>query len=131
MPHHSNTISVIKLKCPKCHQGDLFLNKNTYQYKGFFDMPNNCSKCNQDFLIEPGFYYGAMYSSYAITIIINVTVFLILGLFLEYNIGLFLTIDLFVLLITMPYVFKVSRAIWLAIMVKYDPKAILKYEQKT
>ncbi len=130
MPHHSNVLSVIKLKCPKCHEGDLFINKNTYKYKGFFDMPENCTKCNQDFQIETGFYLGAMYSSYAITIIINVTVFLILSLFLEYNIGLFLTIDLFILLLTMPYVFKISRAIWLAIMIQYDPKAVAKHEQK-
>ena len=121
-------ISVVKLKCPKCHEGDLFINKNIFKYKGFFDMPNNCTKCDQDFQIEPGFYYGAMYSSYAITIIINAAVFLTLASFLEYNLGLFLGIDLFILLITMPYVFKISRAIWLAIMIKYDPKAISNHE---
>jgi uncharacterized protein (DUF983 family) len=119
------------MKCPKCHKGNLFINKSTYQYKGFFDMPDNCSKCNQDFQIEAGFYYGAMYSSYAITVIINALVFLILTLFLEYNITLFLSIDVLILILTMPYVFKLSRAIWLALMVKYDPNAITKHESKT
>lgn len=130
MQHHSNTLSVIKLKCPKCHEGDLFINKNAFKYKGFFDMPDNCTRCNQDFQIEPGFYYGAMYSSYAITIVINASVFLVLNLLFEYDLGLFLIVDFLILLVTMPYVFKVSRAIWLSIMVKYNPKAISNYERK-
>lgn len=130
MSEIDNVVSVLKLKCPRCHKGDLFINKNTYRYKGFFDMPDNCSKCGQDFQIETGFYYGAMYSSYAITIIINALVFLGMYMVFEYNLGLFLSVDAFVLLITMPYVFKVSRSIWIALMVKYDPNAIAKHEHK-
>ena len=38
------------------------------------------------------------------------------------------SIDFLILLITLPYIFKISRAIWLAIMVKYDPDAIKNYE---
>ncbi len=93
-------------------------------------MPDNCPKCHQDFQIETGFYYGAMYSSYAITVVINALIFLLLNLFFEYNIGIFLIVDAIVLLVTMPYVFKVSRAIWLALMVKYDSNAIQKQESK-
>jgi uncharacterized protein (DUF983 family) len=101
MSEFSNIISSIKLKCPRCHQGNLFVNKTAYQYKGFFDMPDNCPRCNQDFQIEAGFYYGAMYSSYAITVVINATVFLLLTLLFEYNITLFLSIDVLLLLLTM------------------------------
>ncbi|OFY89160.1 MAG: hypothetical protein A3K10_14020 [Bacteroidetes bacterium RIFCSPLOWO2_12_FULL_31_6] len=126
MSGFSNTIAIVKLKCPKCHEGDLFVNKNTYQYKGFFNMPNRCAKCNQDFQIETGFYYGAMYSSYIITVVINALLFLLFNLFFEYNLGMFLIVDAIVLLVTMPYVFKVSRAVWLALMVKYDSNAIAK-----
>ncbi|PJA08273.1 MAG: DUF983 domain-containing protein [Flavobacteriales bacterium CG_4_10_14_0_2_um_filter_32_8] len=130
MSEFSNIIAVAKLKCPKCHEGDLFINKNNYRYKGFFNMPDRCPKCHQDFQIETGFYYGAMYSSYAITVAINAGIFLLLNLFFEYNIGLFLIVDAIVLLVTMPYVFKVSRAVWLALMVKYDSNAIKKHESK-
>lgn len=122
--------SSLKLKCPKCREGNLFSNKNTYQYKGFFDMPNRCPKCNQDFQIETGFYYGAMYVSYGITIALIVAVFTALIVFDIFNIELFLILDFIVLIITLPYVFKVSRAIWIAMMIEYDPKAIENYEQK-
>lgn len=123
--------SVLLLKCPKCRQGDLFFNKKIYQYKGFFDMPRKCPKCGQDFQIETGFYYGAMYVSYAITIALIVAVFTALVVFNLFSIELFLLLDFIVLLISLPYVFKVSRSIWIALMIKYDPKAIEKYERKT
>lgn len=122
--------SVLQLKCPKCRQGDLFCNKKIYQYKGFFDMPRKCTKCGQDFEIETGFYYGAMYVSYAITIALIVAVFTALIVFNIFSIELFLLLDFIVLLITLPYVFKVSRSIWIALMIKFDPRAIEKYERK-
>jgi uncharacterized protein (DUF983 family) len=128
MPNPIN--SVLKLKCPKCRQGDLFYNKKIYQFKGFFDMPKKCPKCGQDFQIETGFYYGAMYVSYALTIALIVAVFIALIVFNIFSIELFLLLDFIVLLIALPYLFKVSRSIWIALMVKFDKKAIEKYERK-
>lgn len=123
-------VSILQLKCPKCRQGDLFCNKKTYQYRGFFDMPKHCDKCGQDFEIETGFYYGAMYVSYALTIAIIVAVFTAMYVLNIFTIELFLILDLLALLATLPYVFKVSRSIWIALMIKYDPKAIEKHEHK-
>lgn len=116
--------SIFKLKCPKCGKGDLFCNKNVYQYKGFFDMPKNCSNCNQDFEIEPGFYYGAMYVSYALTIALTVSVFVAMVVLNVFNIKWFLVIDFLVLLIGLPYIFKISRSLWLTIMVKPEKGTI-------
>jgi hypothetical protein len=93
-------------------------------------MPKKCPKCGQDFEIETGFYYGAMYVSYAITIALIVAVFTALIVFNIFSIELFLLLDFIALLITLPYVFKVSRSIWIALMIKFDPRAIEKYERK-
>lgn len=130
MAETNNFVGVLKLKCPKCREGDLFLNKSPYKIKDFFNMPDNCPKCGQDFQIETGFYLGAMYASYAITIAINVFVFASLTFLFDFNLMLFLIVDAFVLLISMPYVVTVSRSIWLSLNVKYDANAILKHEQK-
>lgn len=116
--------SVLQLKCPKCRKGDLFCNISSYQYKGFFDMPKKCTECGQDFEIETGFYYGAMYVSYALTIAITVAVFVALSVLNVFSIGVFLITDLIVLLLALPYVFRVSRSIWIALMIKYDKNAI-------
>lgn len=120
MPNYLN--SIIHFKCPKCRKGDLFCNKNSYQFKGFFDMHKKCEVCNQDFIIETGFYYGAMYVSYALTIAITVAVFVAMVVLNVFSIGIFLITDLIALLITLPYIYKISRAIWISIIVKYDPK---------
>lgn len=122
--------STLAMKCPKCREGNLFVNKNSYQVKGFFDMPKNCSKCGQDFEIETGFYYGAMYVSYALTIAITVAIFVALVVFNIFSITTFLLADFIVLLFATPYVTRVSRSVWIALMVKYNPNAIQEYEQK-
>ena len=113
--------SVLKIKCPKCHEGNLFCNKKIYQYKHFFDMPDNCPKCNQDFQIETGFYLGAMFISYAIAILLNIVLFVVFLVFDAYTIGSFLITAGFLLLLISPYLIKVSRSIWIALSVKYDP----------
>lgn len=115
--------SVLKLKCPQCGEGDLFTNKNIYQYKGFFDMPDNCPKCNQDFQIEPGFYYGSMYVSYGLTIAITVAIFVALTVLNIFSIGVFIITDVVILTLTLPLIFRLSRALWLTMNVKKDKKA--------
>lgn len=120
--------SILKLKCPKCRKGDLFVHKGSYRIKGFFDMHKNCPKCGQDFEIETGFYFGAMYVSYGLTIAISVAVFAALLVFDIYSLEMFLIAEFLVLLALLPIVIRVSRAIWIAIIVKYDPKAIEKWK---
>ena len=115
---HGPIYRVLFLKCPKCGEEDLFCNKHVYQFKGFFDMPDKCPNCNQDFQIEPGFYYGAMYASYALTIAITVAVFTIMAIFEIFSIVSFLIADVIALIITLPYLVKVSRSLWLMLMVK-------------
>jgi uncharacterized protein (DUF983 family) len=67
--------SILRLKCPRCHQGDLFVNPNPYNPNQLSEMPDNCAHCGQKYLLEPGFFYGAMYVSYALTIAMSVAVF--------------------------------------------------------
>ena len=116
-------LSILKLKCPQCGKGDLFSNKNIYKYKGFFDMPDNCPKCQQDFQIEPGFYYGSMYVSYGLTIAITVAIFVAITVLNIFSIVGFIIADVVILTLTLPIVFKVSRSLWLSMNTKRDKKA--------
>jgi hypothetical protein len=92
-----------------------------YRVKGFFDMPKECPNCGQDFEPETGFYFGAMYVSYGLTVALSVAVFVVTLIFDIYTLGRFLIINGIVLLVLLPYIFRVSRSIWIAIIVKYDP----------
>lgn len=129
MAQNPNVVkSILKMKCPKCHEGDLFCNKNIYKFKGFLDMPNYCPKCNQSFRIESGFYLGAMYVSYALTIALNVSVFVALMTFDAFTLTNFFTTAGILSLVCMPYIVKISRSIWIAMTISYDPNAIKDYE---
>ena len=66
MPRTSLFNSILLLKCPKCRKGKLF-QSNVLENKGIYNMPNSCPNCHQDFQIEPGFYWGAMYMGYALS----------------------------------------------------------------
>ncbi|WP_415371503.1 hypothetical protein [Patiriisocius sp. Uisw_047] len=73
--------------------------------------------------MEPAFYTGAMYVSYGVGIAFAVATYL-LTLIFGYDFGptgILLSI-IGVLLITMPYIGAVSKAIWAHFFFKYNPE---------
>lgn len=117
----SKLYSILGMKCPKCHQSDLFVNKNPYQFKGFFDMPSSCPVCQQKFEIEPGFYYGAMYVSYAVCVAYLVAVFVAFTvLYPSFSLELYLITGIGSMVLLTPYIFKLCRAIWINFFVDFD-----------
>jgi uncharacterized protein (DUF983 family) len=51
-------------RCPRCRQGAMFA-APAYHLARFADMHTHCPHCQLRFEVEPGFFYGAMYVSYA------------------------------------------------------------------
>jgi hypothetical protein len=83
-----------------------------------------CPHCKQSFDPEPGFYFGSMFVSYGI----NTALFLIswgalLFIYPDYTLSLLLGILTAVVILSLPLSFRWSRAIWLALFVRFDPKA--------
>ncbi|CAN5578427.1 DUF983 domain-containing protein [soil metagenome] len=116
-------ISIFKQKCPRCLEGDLFIDPNPYHLKETSNMYEHCPKCNLTYAAEPGYWYGAMYVSYAFTVALAVGLFLLYYLFFSslgiawYLGGLTVT-----LLGLAPWTFRTSRAIWLNFFNKYHPE---------
>ncbi|MES2779976.1 MAG: DUF983 domain-containing protein [Bacteroidota bacterium] len=67
-------LAILKGKCPRCQSGKMF--KHNAVGTSFMQMFDDCPTCGFHFEIEPGFFWGAMYVSYAIT----VGIMLVLGL---------------------------------------------------
>ncbi len=65
----SDTAAMLALRCPRCHEGRLFTS-STYNLTKFADMPEVCAVCGQATEPEPGFYFGAMFVSYAFSVVI-------------------------------------------------------------
>lgn len=53
-------------KCPNCGKGSIYKEKNIYFNFQKPKMYKNCSHCGFQYEKEPGFFFGAMYVSYAI-----------------------------------------------------------------
>ena len=111
--------SIIKQKCPKCQNGDLFEYKNSYRFKNITTMYEQCPHCGMKYEQEPGFFYGAMYVSYALTVALWVTLAVVIFTFNNMSPWLFLGIGVAALFLFLPIIYRLSRAIWLNIFVNY------------
>lgn len=109
-------------RCPHCLKGKMFEHENPYQKSGM-KMLDRCSVCNQTFMPETGFYYGAMYVSYALTVGFGIVSYLIWSLITPVDTIAFLIYISAALIILMPVTFRWSRTLWLSIFVKYDKTA--------
>ena len=58
--------AIAKAKCPKCRVGDIYAN-STYSLSGQ-KMKTNCSHCGLTYEREPGYFYSAMFISYAFVV---------------------------------------------------------------
>ncbi|MGB1319197.1 MAG: DUF983 domain-containing protein [Flavobacteriales bacterium] len=123
MKKGSKIYSMLRLKCPRCHEGDLFLHKNPYSFTKLEKMPDNCPVCDQKYWPEPGFYYGAMYVSYALTIALSVAVFVAMTVLWRFEILWYLGINAARILLLFPPIFRVSRSVWANMFIHYNPKA--------
>lgn len=98
-----------------------------YDLKKFDKMYKQCSQCGLDFEVEPGFYTGAMYVSYAFSVAIFVIVGFFIYLFLnDPEIYVYVLSILFTLVVLFPVLFRYSRVIYLHLFggVHYEPDRV-------
>ncbi|RNI25913.1 DUF983 domain-containing protein [Rufibacter latericius] len=120
----SKLYSIAKLKCPRCHEGDLFENNSLMGYRKMSKMLDHCPVCNQIYEPEPGYYYGAMFVSYGLTAGPTLAIVGLMMLFSEeITLWMFMAALLLSLVLFMPALFKLSRAIWINIFISYNPEA--------
>ena len=107
-------------KCPQCLESDMCIDPNPYHLKNMSKRYSHCPNCGLNFEPEPGYYYGAMYVSYAFTIAVSVAIFLFYWvLFSEFDTLTFIIANTVVLIVLAPYTFRTARAVWLNLFVKY------------
>lgn len=111
--------SIFTGTCPVCHQGKLYKEPNPYKVSKTLEMHERCSNCDLKYNIEPSFFYGAMYVSYAVGVAIAVATFIITYFFFGFErFGAFISI-IFVLFVMLPIILRISRNIWINFFFKY------------
>ena len=113
--------SVFKNKCPRCQEGDFFINSTPYKFKNNLKIHERCGNCNLKYMIEPSFFYGAMYISYALTVAFAIAIFVISYLLNFSLITSFISIISILILLT-PLTMRLSRILYINMFIHYEEK---------
>lgn len=116
----SKLYSILFLKCPRCHEG-AFLENHPYNLSSMNRVRESCPKCGLKYRIEPSFYYGSMYVSYAVGVAVGVAVYVLILLSgLNLGVGGIFAAIVGALILLMPWIGAVSKSIWANFFFKYD-----------
>jgi len=111
--------ALLKGKCPQCREGNVF-EYSGLNLKNFKELNETCPHCKVKFESEPGFFWGAMYFSYAY----SVALFIIIGFFFftlsdDVNLTYYIGTVIAFTLITSPLSFRMSRLLMMYIAAPY------------
>ena len=116
----TKSYSVFHNKCPKCHEGDFFKYGYTYVPSKVTKLHDNCPKCDLKYMLEPSFFYGAMYVGYAITVATCIATFLIATLLFGLKLLASFAVIMAVSFVLMPFNLRLSRILWINMFVSFD-----------
>ena len=118
---YSKICAILKFRCPRCYKGSFFVyNKFTIYPNRIIKIHDNCPKCNLKYMLEPSFYYGAMYIAYGLTVGFSILTFLLGHYLLRWHLlEIFILIGI-MLVMTTPFTLRFSRCIWIHLFVGYD-----------
>jgi len=113
-------------KCPRCRSVNIFTH-STFNLFHFSEVHPNCPNCGVKIEPEPGFFWGAMYFSYAINVAISViagfTLFFVFG---DPELWVYITVIVPSILILTPPMTRFSRLMMMYLIApyrKFDPNA--------
>ncbi|MBZ9730853.1 DUF983 domain-containing protein [Salegentibacter sp. JZCK2] len=115
--------SILTGTCPVCHEESMYLESNPYKLGRIFDMHEHCSSCGSKYKIEPSFFFGAMYVSYALGIAFAVAAFVIAYYFFGGGLMTSFWAIIGTLVVFMPFIIRLSRNIWINLFLHYKPNA--------
>ena len=121
--NRSKLVAMSQGRCPQCREGKMF-KYPSWRVDKFSEMYEKCPTCGLKFEVEPGFWFGAMFISYANTV--GLLVVLGVSIFYIFNDPpmLYYIIPVTILsLVTVPFNFRISRIVYIYLFgfVKYKP----------
>jgi len=115
--------SIFSNRCPQCLKGDVFPTSNPFRllFQHGGECHSHCSHCQLKYEREVGFWYGAMYVSYAIGVAIFVATWIATHVLMPENRSMWLQIAIIVaaIVVLAPINYYLSRLIWINIFVKF------------
>ena len=112
--------SILTGTCPRCQEESMYLDKNPYHITKLYAMHENCSHCKLKYKIEPSFFYGAMYVSYGLTVLIGIIIFLVANLFMDLNANKAFLLICIGIGILIPITARLARNIYINMFVSFN-----------
>lgn len=120
----SMLFSIIHFKCPHCHEGDFFVDRNPYHLKRVGDILEECPVCKRAYSREPGFYYGGMYISYGLSVALFVAIWIGMSLLWPGVSALaIVAVIAAALVLVAPWFYALSKITWANLFYKYKGPA--------
>ncbi|AOW11286.1 hypothetical protein [Flavobacterium gilvum] len=114
-------VHILNNECPNCHRGKVFNEKNIFLNIGFPKMNQYCSHCQYKFEKEPGYFFGAMYVNYGLTVAQGIATYLIAQQFFTQLFDLrIIGIITFVIIAMAPFNIRLSRLLWIYMFKDYS-----------
>jgi len=116
-----NLLAIFRNECPNCHQGKVFADKSFFFSLGFPKMHEHCSHCGFKFEKEPGYFFGAMFVNYGLTVGEGIITYLIASRFFEktFDLRIIPIIGLVIVLLSC-FNIRLSRMIWIYMFKNYS-----------
>jgi len=112
---------LLQNKCPHCQKGEVFADRSFFFSLGFPKMHSHCSECHLKFEKEPGYFFGAMFVNYGITVGEALLTYFIASLFFDqaFDQRILLIIAAVILSLTF-FNIRLSRMIWMYALKNYS-----------
>jgi uncharacterized protein (DUF983 family) len=112
--------SILTGSCPRCQNESMYLDKNPLHLSKLLQMNEKCSHCDLKYQIEPSFFYGAMYVSYALNVALGVAAFILSYVIFKTNLKIAFISIIASNVLLFPFVLRWARNIYINIFVSYD-----------
>lgn len=116
----SKIYSIVTGTCPRCHEESMYKVKNSYVLTKVFDMHEKCGHCGLKYKIEPSFFFGAMFVSYGLGVLLGIMTFLVSHYGFYSNLKTSFVAIMISLTAFMPIIMRMARNIWINLNISYD-----------
>ncbi len=113
--------NIFSNNCPNCYEGKVFADKSFFFSIGFPKMNKQCSHCHSTFEKEPGYFFGAMFVNYGLTVGEGIITYFIAAQFFEktFDFRIYPIIVAVIFSLTF-FNIRLSRMIWIYMFKNYS-----------
>ena len=114
--------SLLKERCPKCREGQIFTQKSIFPLGKCLDVEEYCKTCNQKIKVENNYGQGMNFVFiFAIFIITFFLYWAVLGItFKDNSVFYYLALSVALSLLLQPWLMRLSRVLFLYLVIPYD-----------